>query len=232
MALVFNGISHAVMMASPSDLELFGLGFALSEGLIQSHSECYDVEALQHGCGREVRIEISAERFAQLKYRRRSLAGRTGCGLCGVESLAAFTTRWPAVNRPSWLDKLLPQAVSRAVGSLSSHQPANEEVGSLHAAAWCSPEGAILCAKEDVGRHNALDKVIGALAAQGSDFDGGFVLMTSRLSYELVAKCAQVGITAIAGISGPSTLAIEIAQRTGITLFGYCRNERATQFTV
>lgn len=232
VALVFNGISHAVMMATPQDLEEFALGFALSEGIIDSVATCRDIEAYAHPLGVEVHLQIGAAEFARLKDRRRSLAGRTGCGLCGMESLAALDLLAQAVDRPAWSRALPFDTVLDAIGAMSAHQAINTQTGATHAAAWVAPDGAIIKVMEDIGRHNALDKLIGWLAqerAAGAAAEG-FVAMSSRASYELVRKCTRVNIPALAAISAPSGLAITLAEQSGMGLLAFCRPKGMTAF--
>ena len=222
VALVFNGISHAVMLATPADLEDFALGFSLSEGILQDRSELYDIEVAQVGNGIQVDMQIATERFVLLKERRRNLTGRTGCGLCGVETLEQ------AVRHPAPVSVELSvrsEAVHRAMDALSGGQALNQLTGAVHAAAWAEPDGNVLLVREDVGRHNALDKLLGAMASAGIDHDKGFVVITSRASYEIVQKAATRGIGMVAAISAPTGLAIRIADEAGVTLLGFTRGE-------
>lgn len=230
VAIVLNGLSHAVLMATPDDLEALALGFALSEGVLRTATECHDAEVVEHGTGIEVRLQIASERFVNLKQQRRAFAGRTGCGLCGKESLAMLDLSPARVARAAWSRDLNTDALLRAARALHRHQPMNAEVGSLHAAAWCDTSGTVVLAREDIGRHNALDKLIGALARKRADASAGFVLMSSRLSYELVSKCARAGIGVLAGVSGPSALAITLARQADMALYGYCRADRVTRY--
>lgn len=231
VALVFNGISHAVMMATPMDLEVFALGFALSEGIVSHASEILGIEASRSTLGIEVAIQISQRTFANLKERRRTLAGRSGCGLCGLESLESLD-----IN-PSRIEPACPQAsidassLARAVEGLPARQPLMQLTGGMHAAAWCDMDGQILAAYEDVGRHNALDKLIGHLSHQPFNPGEGFVLMSSRASYELIRKAARVGMPTVAAMSAPTSLAIDVARQAGIRLFGFCRENGHTQYT-
>ncbi len=241
VALVFNGLSHAVMMATPADLEAFALGFALSEGLIDTPADCRGIEvfarsALQGGgagggAACEVHLEIAPRCFARLKERRRALAGRTGCGLCGIDSLQALdlvperVTVWP------WVTDLPAGTVLRAVAAMPALQVMNTAAGALHAAAWATPQGELTDLLEDVGRHNALDKLIGRLARQGRSGADGFVVMSSRASYELVRKCARLDIPLLATVSAPTSLAIDLAAEAGIALWGLCRPPRAVRYT-
>ncbi|MFZ4285358.1 formate dehydrogenase accessory sulfurtransferase FdhD [Variovorax sp. HJSM1_2] len=233
IALVFNGISHAVMMATPQDLSAFALGFALSEGLIDSMADCrgIDVFTAADAASCEVQLEISAACFARLKEKRRALAGRTGCGVCGIDSLQALDLLPERVARQPWLDQLDVASVLKAVNGMQPLQRLNAEAGSLHAAGWASPGGELLMLMEDVGRHNALDKLIGQLAEQKRLGEPGFVVMSSRASYELVRKCARMGIGALATVSAPTALAVQIAQQAQIRLWGLCRGTRAVRYT-
>lgn len=223
VALVYNGISHAVMLASPIDLEDFGLGFSLSEGIIAQASELYETETRQHAGGIEVHLHIGNRAFDALKSRRRSLAGRTGCGLCGVDSLAQVTRPVARVAARAQADE---HAIHRAFVQLSQHQALHALTGAVHAAAWATPDGKLLRVREDVGRHNALDKLIGAIARAGHDPAQGFAIVTSRASYEMVLKLASVGGGLLAAISAPTGMAIDLAARTGVTLCGFVRDRQ------
>ncbi len=220
VALVFNGISHAVMMATPSDLEDFALGFALSEGLLSSASQLYgvDIEVLAQGI--EVRLEVAAQAEQHLKERRRTMAGRTGCGLCGADSLGQV--RLPLPQAPSvCLDE---QAMFKAHGMLRSLQPEKQRTGATHAAAWASLDGDIKLVREDVGRHNALDKLIGAMVKAHTDPTQGFVCITSRASFEMVQKTIQSGAGVLTAVSAPTSLAVEMAQDHNLLLTGLVRD--------
>jgi FdhD protein/phenylacetyl-CoA:acceptor oxidoreductase accessory protein len=223
VALVYNGISHAVMLATPTDLEDFALGFSLSECIVGRAGEIHDLEIIERDNGIEVHMQLSAERAHLLKQHRRTLAGRTGCGLCGTESLNQLARR-PATVRSSAI--LGQGALPRALARLDEKQHLFRLTGAVHAAAWCGFDGSIELVREDVGRHNALDKLIGALAAQRRGFDGGFVLMTSRASYEIVQKAAAVGIAVVAAVSAPTGMAVRVAIASGVTLVGFVRGER------
>jgi formate dehydrogenase accessory protein FdhD len=227
VALVYNGISHAVMMATPCDLEDFARGFSLTERIVERPSEIYDIEVEPVGRGIEVRLEIAAQRMAGLQERRRSLAGRTGCGLCGVDSLDAALRSIPAVSDPQPVAR---SAIERAMAGLPEHQKINRTNGATHAAGWASTDGTLVAVREDVGRHNALDKLAGALARSGGAEPGGFVIVTSRCSYEMVLKAAMIGASAIAAVSAPTSLAIETAEQTGLALAAYVRDERLTVY--
>nr|WP_022983020.1 formate dehydrogenase accessory sulfurtransferase FdhD [Ideonella sp. B508-1] len=238
VALVFNGISHAVMMASPLDLEDFALGFALSEGIVASAEELRDVEVRPAACqvpgsppAWEVHIELSPRRLEGLKQRRRTLAGRTGCGVCGIESLQALELLPPTLPAADWLARVDAALLARVMPRLPAFQPLNARAGAVHVAAWADLDGELRWAQEDVGRHNALDKLIGVLARQGQLGAPGLVLMSSRASHELVAKCARVGLQALATVSAPTALGVQAAQAAGVRLWGLCRPPRAVLYT-
>ena len=231
VALVFNGLSHAVMMATPQDLASFALGFALSEGILDSPADCYGIEVQPgHDDSVEVHLEITSQHFTRLKNRRRSLAGRTGCGVCGIDSLQALDLIPQPLTPPTWVQDITVAILAKAFAELPAHQPLNRQAGSIHAAAWARLDGSICMAMEDVGRHNALDKLLGRMAQQQLLGTSGFVAMTSRASYELVRKCARLHIPVLATVSAPTTLAIQIAQHAHLQLYGLCRGNRAVHY--
>ncbi|HZZ10848.1 MAG TPA: formate dehydrogenase accessory sulfurtransferase FdhD [Paraburkholderia sp.] len=227
VALVFNGISHAVMMCTPCDLEAFAVGFAISEGIAARGSDIQDIEVELHEAGElphaQVHLQVVQQAFVALKEKRRALAGRTGCGVCGIESIDLLDLDPERVPDTGFLQRLAPDAIARAARELPAHQALTRLTGGLHAAAWCDASGAILRAFEDVGRHNALDKLIGQLVLDRVDTRGGFVFLSSRASYELVRKAARVGVPMVATISAPSSLAIAIARKAGVRLVSFCR---------
>jgi FdhD protein len=227
VALTVNGISQAVMLATPADLEDFALGFGIAEGWFTSRQELLDVEPTPLAQGLELALTVTAACEQRLKARRRTLAGRTGCGLCGIESLAELASRQPAAVSAPALDR---GALDHALAALPGAQPMNARCGGLHAAAWCRPTGELVLAREDIGRHNALDKLTGALARQDADTRGGFVLMSSRASFELVHKTAMAGIGLLACMSAPSGLAVETARALGLQLWAFVREGRATRY--
>lgn len=235
VSLVFNGISHAVMMATPQDLEAFALGFALSEGLLDSPADCFGLEVeevvVQAVRSVAVHLEVSARCFARLKERRRSLAGPTGCGVCGVDSLAALDLAPPRMPRPDWVVGVQTATVLEALAAMPARQVLNAECGSLHAAGWGTPQGVLTEVLEDVGRHNALDKLLGARAQAGALGQAGFVVMSSRASFELVRKCARLQVPLLATISAPTDLAIQMAEAAGLQLWGLCRGTQAVRYT-
>jgi FdhD protein len=221
VGLEYNGVSHAVMLASPADLEDFALGFSLSEGIIGNPAEFYGCEVEDRPDGRLVHIEIASERFVKLKERRRNLSGRTGCGLCGTEALDQVARDVSPVVHRHPVDAAMLTAGMRAMQAL---QPLQQQSGATHAAAWINGAGELLAVREDVGRHNALDKLIGALSRQTTDFSQGALLLTSRASYEMVQKAAMMGIGCMAAISAPTSFAVELAQQSGVTLLGFMRD--------
>lgn len=230
VALVFNGISHAVMMATPCHLEELAAGFALTEGIVGAASDIYDMETHVLPAAAEVRLTIAQGDFMRLKERRRSLAGRTGCGVCGIESLALLDLQPEAVPSVALPQPMAP-AIARAARELKSHQALMQATGGVHAAAWCGLDGAVRQVFEDVGRHNAMDKLVGCLALQGIAMQDGFVFLSSRASYELVRKAARVGIPMLATISAPTTLAIDIARQAGLKLVSFCRQDGYVDYT-
>ncbi len=228
VAMVYNGISHAVMLATPHDLADFALGFSLSEGILSNAEELYEVEVVPQEKGIELQMKVSAERFQQLKERRRSMTGRTGCGLCGSESLDQ-AMRIPdsigAANVVNIADHIQSKSIYLAYHNIRKQQKLQALTGATHASAWVKPDGSIAMLREDVGRHNALDKLIGARAHQ-HDTQPGFVLTTSRASYEMVQKVACANIPILVAISAPTGLAIRIAQNCGVTLVGFARDNQ------
>ena len=245
VALVFNGISHAVMMCTPQNLEAFALGFALSEGIIDSVADCYGVElTAANACegnadeegdlespGIAVEITIATRCFARLKEKRRALTGRTGCGICGIDSMDALDLVPERLPRPDWATAIgLPQ-LQTAFAQLPALQVLNQQAGAIHAAGWATADGQLQVVMEDVGRHNALDKLLGHMAQQQLLGQPGIVVMTSRASYELARKCARLGLPVLATISAPTTLAIQVARQAHMRLFGLCRGERAIAYT-
>ncbi|HWG11169.1 MAG TPA: formate dehydrogenase accessory sulfurtransferase FdhD [Rhodanobacteraceae bacterium] len=235
VALLYNGHPFAVMMATPCDLEDFALGFALSEGIVEQPREFQLVDCTRTGHGISLQALIPHARFEALEARKRNLAGRSGCGLCGTESLQDAVRPLSRVDSRMQLEA---QAVIDALHALAQRQPLNAQSGGVHAAgyAW---NGDIL-AREDVGRHNALDKLVGALAGNAANGSGatdawrerrGFLVITSRASYEIVHKAASVGIAVVAAISAPTSLAIRLADDAGVTLIGFARDAGMNVYT-
>lgn len=223
VALVYNDVSHAVMMASPQDLEAFALGFSLTEGIITALDEVYDVNLKNTEAGVEVSLNISSQCFSRLKEKRRSLTGRTGCGICGAESLQQV--RLPLSNVVADFS-VSHAAIDRATAVLDDHQPLQQLTGAAHGAAWCSVDGDILCLCEDIGRHNALDKLIGKLWQSGQLGQAGFLLISSRASYEILQKSAMAKLGIVVAVSAATAMAIDIARQADITLIGFSRQNR------
>jgi len=220
VALEFNGVSHAVMLATPADLEDFALGFGLAEGIFASAADLHDCEVRHSLQGITVAMQVSARCFAALKERRRTLAGRTGCGVCGTESLDKVLRPVPVIEPATQIHST---AIARAMREMREHQVLCQATGAVHAAAWCSVDGAVLLAREDVGRHNALDKLIGALARTTLRREPGFIAVTSRASVEMVQKAAVAGAPLLAAVSAPTSLAVETADAAQMALVGLAR---------
>jgi len=227
IALVYNGISHVVMMASPKDLEAFAVGFSLSEGIIESVSDIYGLDAAPNCNGIEVNIELSSRRFAGLKERRRAMAGRTGCGVCGIEQLGDLFR--PLAPLP-FTQTFSLNHLDRALTQLNSVQPIGQLTGCTHAAAWISTQGELLGGCEDVGRHVALDKMLGIKARQ-PHWQAGAALVSSRASYEMVQKTAMCGIEILFAVSAATSLAVDVAERCNLTLVGFSKTGRATVYS-
>jgi len=225
VAMVYNGVSHAVMMASPCNLEDFALGFSISEGILEKSEQLFSIEIKPTPDGVEIDMHIAGDCYARLREQRRNMVGRTGCGLCGTESLAHVAR---AIARVSAQPLPADDAVQAALHSLKNHQPLQLQTGATHGAAWCDSRGQIVQAREDVGRHNALDKLIGARLREGGDqaFDTGFALISSRASFEMVQKSASVGISTLVAVSAPTALAIREARESGMNLIGFARPGR------
>ena len=227
VALEYNGIAHAVMLATPADLADFALGFSFGEGIVDSAAEVLALEVLPCEQGLTVQLRISARRFAVLKERRRTLAGRTGCGLCGVESLPQAVQPVQPLTTTVRFDA---SAVQKALAALDGHQALRAATGATHAAGWAQADGQLVLVREDVGRHNALDKLLGALLHAGWVAGEGFVVITSRASYEMVSKSARAGVALVAAVSGVTGLAIDVAQQAGVALAGFARGQDLTLY--
>lgn len=228
VALVYNGVSHAVMMSTPADLGDFALGFSLSEGIVESAGEIRDIQFQETDKGIAVHLAISSRRFAALKDRRRNLAGRTGCGLCGVDSLdeAVRPVRPVPAGHNFAVD-----AVVRALDMMPAMQVMNGAMRSLHAAAWARADGTIALVREDVGRHNAMDKLIGAMAKDGVSVGDGFIVATSRCSYEMAQKAMTAGTSLLVTISAPTALALRLAEDAGLTVVALGRGDSLRAYT-
>ena len=228
VALVYNGIPHAVMMATPQDLEDFALGFSLTEELIATPADLQRVECVRYSQGIEIQALVTPEREAEIAARTRRLTGRTGCGICGADSVASVLKTLHPIGSSITIRE---SAVRSAMDALAAHQTLNAAAGAVHAAGWASLDGSVELVREDVGRHNALDKLIGALLRRGTDPSAGFVLVTSRASFEMVQKTTRLGAALLAAVSGPTGLAVRIAQQAGLTLVGFARGSRHTVYT-
>ena len=228
VVIVYNAIPHVVMMATPADLEDFVLGFSITEELIRSPADLRDVKVIRYGQGIEVQATVDEACEAVIASRARRLSGRTGCGICGTDSIdSVMKTLHPVrAGRP-----VRPAAIEQALAALAGKQPLNAASGAVHAAAWARVDGAVEEVREDVGRHNALDKLIGALLRRSADPETGFILVTSRASFEMVQKAAVFGAPLLAAISGPTGLAVRIAEQSRMTLVGFARGDRLTIYT-
>jgi FdhD protein len=228
VALTYNRSTHAVMLASPADLEDFALGFSLSEGIIDSAADILALEIVEVPDGIECRMDLAPERLEALTKRQRRLAGPSGCGLCGLDSLAAAIRPAPRVPAGRTFS---PAMVQDAMRSMPAAQTLNATTRAVHAAAFWTPERGLVALREDVGRHNALDKLSGALLRSGVLASDGLLLLSSRISIEMVQKTATLGAPVIVAISAPTSLAIEVAERAGITLIGIARSDGFEVFT-
>lgn len=228
ISLIYNGTPHVVMLATPTNIEDFALGFSITEGIIKSVAEFLKVSVYHRSNGIEVHVKIPEERFSCLASKGRNLTGRTGCGLCGASTLQQAIRQPEAVTTGLTLTA---SDLTAVLADLRQHQTLNQLTGSVHAAAWAVPGQGIAAVREDVGRHNALDKLIGMLLRTGKNLQTGFVVVTSRASYEMVQKTAYVGITLLTAISAPTGLAIRLAEETGLTLIGFARDQQHVVYT-
>lgn len=223
----FGGVPFGVMMLTPQDLEDFAYGFSLTEGVIARANDIRSTTIAEADGGLTLDIELTGPTLHAHLSRRRAMSGRTSCGLCGIEDLAAL----PRASQPRGGASVVSlEAIKRALGDLDRHQPLNALTHAVHGAAWCDGNGQVVQAREDVGRHNALDKLVGALVRASSGPDDGFVLITSRASFEMVEKVATFGARTLVAISAPTSLAIERAQALDITLIGIARRDAVTVF--
>ena len=225
--IAFGDVPFAVMMATPADLQDFVFGFALTEGVIDSVDDIVDVEVEHSKRSARVNVTLKGAAMSAHLSRKRTLSGRTGCGLCGIEDLAQLR---PVPPRPLARPQVAPKAIGAAIENLDKAQPLNALTHTAHAALWCSRDGVIITSREDVGRHNALDKLIGALLRERVDPDAGFIVITSRCSYEMVVKTARFGARTLVAVSAPTLLALETAEAAGVELIAVARRDRALCF--
>jgi len=224
---VYGGVPYAVMVATPADLEDFAFGFSLTEGVIETAADVRAIEMEPGAKGIVVRVALKGDSLRAHLARSRAIAGRTGCGLCGIDDLANL----PVVRKLPARASVDPSAISRSLRALERAQPLNESTRAVHAAGWFTLAGELVALREDVGRHNALDKLIGALARAGATPDNGFFVITSRCSFEMVAKAAWFGASTLVSISAPTSLAIQRARDCGMTIIGVARADHAFLFT-
>lgn len=230
IALEFNGISHVVMLATPANLEDFGIGFSLTEGIVQDAAQIYGVDIESGAAGITVKIDVATGCFEQLKNRRRNMSGRTGCGICGTESLQEVFRPLKPLTAASPL--LQPQAVEAALNNIQSQQLVQQKTGATHAAAWFDLHGKLTLLREDVGRHNALDKLIGAgIRSKFQDWQQGMLIITSRASMEMVQKTVMAGFQYLVAISAPTRLAVDLAQAHGLCMIGFARPGKWTVYS-
>ena len=225
--IVLGGAPFAVMMATPQDLEDFAAGFVLTEQIAESVADIRGIEVEAVEDGWKLKIALSSERLQAHMARARAMSGRTGCGLCGIEDFSQMPSPRPPLDPPASIE---PAAIRAAIGELEAWQPLNRATRAVHAAAWCGRDGKILLSREDVGRHNALDKAIGALARARVAPDSGFFVITSRCSFEMVAKAAIFGAGTLVSVSAPTSLALERARRFGVRLIAVARADQALSF--
>jgi FdhD protein len=228
VAFTYEGGSYAVMMATPQNLEDFALGFSFTEGLATSPADIRHLDVIEHDTGVELRMWLAEPRAAALSQRRRHLAGPTGCGLCGIESLDEAVRPLRRVGDGA---VFTPGEIMRALDTLAPRQELNRQTRAVHAAAFWRPEAGLVAVREDVGRHNALDKLAGSLVRAGTPVDGGMVLLTSRVSVEMVQKTAAIGAPLIVAVSAPTALAVRTAESAGITLVAVARGDGFETFT-
>jgi FdhD protein len=228
VAFSYDGGTYAVMMATPQDLEDFALGFSLTEGVVSSPADVRQSEIVEHGAGIELRMWLAEPHSVALGKRRRHLAGPTGCGLCGIESLEEAAR---PVSRVRHDASFTATDIMNGLAALMPRQELNRQTRAVHAAAFWRPESGLVAVREDVGRHNALDKLAGALARSGTSTADGMVLLTSRVSVEMVQKTAAIGAPLIVAVSAPTALALRTAEAAGITLVGIARDDGFEVFT-
>ncbi len=227
VALVYNGVPHVVVMATPANLEDLALGFSLSEGVIASAWELGGLEIVPEQTGCSIYLSVPQERVAEIEQRRRNMTARTGCGICGAQTIEQAMRDVPRV---AFTRTFSSAAVVTAMNHLPQLQVLNAATGAVHAAGWANAEGELQIVREDVGRHNALDKLIGVLVSQGIDRAQGFIVVTSRASYEMVQKAAMAGVGLLVAVSAPTALAVRVARGAGLTLAGFARGKRCVVY--
>lgn len=221
IAISFNGTTQAVMMASPQDVEDFAYGFALSEGFVAKISDVERIEVVEHPTGLEAQLWLNAQQAEVVSARRRYMSGPVGCGLCGIDSLNEALRALPTI--PQTRDFLTTFDVKQATDQLRKQQPLHDQTRAVHAAGFLIAGKGIVMAREDVGRHNALDKLIGGLSRAGVDPAGGAFVITSRASVDMVQKTTMVGCPALIAVSAPTALAVDVAEAAGVTLIAFAR---------
>lgn len=226
IALVYNGISHAVMMASPKDLEYFAIGFSLTEGIIETANEIYDIDITHTDNGISLNIELSSRRFQELKQKRRNLTGRTGCGICGTEQLREV---YQEIHNLPLTMQISLSDFEPSLTALKKVQPVGIETGCTHAAIWLDSKGVFIAGFEDIGRHVALDKLLGFRAKQKQQ--AGVIVVSSRASYEMVQKVAKCGVEILFAASAATSLAVQIAQQCQLTLIGFFKGDKGVIYS-
>ncbi|MBN8996454.1 MAG: formate dehydrogenase accessory sulfurtransferase FdhD [Rhizobiales bacterium] len=228
VALVYDGGTEAVMMASPADLEDFAIGFSVTEGIVASPGEIAGLEIVEQEAGIELRMWLAAPRAEALAHRRRRIAGPTGCGLCGIDSLDEAVRPPPLVGEGR---SFAPDEIAAGLRALAAAQSLGRETRAVHAAGWFEPGRGLVAIREDVGRHNALDKLAGALLRADEDSARGMILLTSRVSVEMVAKAAMIGAPFLVAVSAPTALAIRTAEEANVTVAAVARDDGFEVFT-
>nr|WP_241971816.1 formate dehydrogenase accessory sulfurtransferase FdhD [Candidatus Pantoea edessiphila] len=228
--LVYNGISHVVMMVTPKHLDLFAIGFSFSEGIVDYYSDILGIDKIFNDNGIEIQIQISSRCFERLKMKRRGFVGRTGCGICGIEQLNQIDIYSTNIEKLPFTQKIELKNIDSAIKQLKNYQPIGKKTHCTHIAAWVQHDGNILCGYEDVGRHVALDKLLGHIM-KIQDIHNGAILISSRASYEIIQKSAMCLIEIIFAISAATALAVEVAERCNITLVGFAKSGCYTVYT-
>ena len=231
VALVYNGISHVVMMATPKDLDYFAIGFSLTEGIIQSLDDIYSIDIIKVTNGFEVHIELSSRRFFELKQKRRNLTGRTGCGICGTEQIEQVCNILPTLSSTHFIEL---SYFNQALSALKRVQTVGEQTGCTHAAILLDLAGNFIAGFEDIGRHVALDKLLGFRAIQlkkNPNFPQGVIVVSSRASYEMVQKTIHCGIEILMAVSAATSMAVDMAKKSNLTLIGFFKNDKGVIYS-